>query len=252
MSASNLLPTLTHATLLVVVLVTTGTGWRDAMAQTVTEADIARAARSQPVITDDDVERARRKYRLPDESALRQVPAPPAPRLEALPAPDSPPRTVDLETLAKGYAANTAPNLQGIQPGPALLIFVSFSMPESTLRHLVDQAAKAQATVVIRGFVNGSLRDTVARTQGMIGNRQVAFQIDPQAFERFAVARTPTFVLVRDGARGQACSAGTCMAADAFVATTGDVSLNYALAFIARQAPRFAKDAQRYLKNLRG
>lgn len=231
---------------------TTGAGLRDAMAQTVTEADIARAARSQPVISDDDVERVRRKYRMPDESAWRQLPAPPAPTLEALPVPGSPPRTVDLEALAKGYATNAAPNMQGIQPGPALLIFVSFSMPEPTLRRLVDQAAKAHATVVIRGFVHGSLRDTVARAQEMIDNRQVAFQIDPQAFERFAVAKTPTFVLVRDGAQGQACSAGTCMAADAFVATAGDVSLDYALAFIARQAPRFAKDARHYLKNLRG
>lgn len=205
------------------------------------------------MITDDDIERAQKKHRMPLEGELIQGPVPAAPNLDALPAPDST-RAIDLEALAKGYQANVnrMATAQGIQSGPGLLVFVSFSMPEPTLRRLVDQAAKAHAALVIRGFVNGSLRETVAHAQGLIGNRQVAFQIDPQAFDRFAVVKTPTFVLVRDGAQGQACGAGLCFPADAFVATSGDVSLDYALEFIARQEPQFAKDARRYLKKIRG
>ncbi|HEY0844357.1 MAG TPA: type-F conjugative transfer system pilin assembly protein TrbC [Noviherbaspirillum sp.] len=256
MSASN--PSLypARAALLAVVLMTTTACMHDALAQAspvVTDADIERAKRSQPVISDDDMARAQKKHRMPTEGELMRVPVPAAPKLDALPSPSAT-RAIDLEALAKGYEAHAermaaAP---GIQPGPGLLVFVSFSMPAPTLQRLVDQAAKAQASLVVRGFINGSLRETVARAQGLIGNRQVAFQIDPQAFDRFAVVKTPTFVLVRGGVEGQPCGAGLCVPPDAYVATSGDVSLDYALEFIERTAPRFAKDARRYLKNIRG
>ncbi len=231
-------------------------GMYNALAQdaaVVTDADIARASRSQPVVTDQDIERARRKYRMPTDEELRGVPVPSAPRLDALPRPAS--RTaVDLEALAKGYAASTDPMnaAPAMSSGPQLLIFVSFSMPPATLQRLVDQAAKSHASLVLRGFVNGSLRDTVARVQALIGTRQVAFQIDPQAFDRFSVSHTPTFVLVHEGSQAQPCSAGRCLPADAFAATAGDVSLDYALEFIERSAPRFAAQAHGYLLKLRG
>lgn len=253
MSASNLFPQVARATLLAAVFMAAETCMHGATAQTVTDADIARAARGQPVITEQDMERARQKHRMPTEGELLRVPIPATPKLDALPAPASS-RAVDLEALAKGYEANAdrIATAQGIQAGPGLLIFVSFSMPEPTLQRLVDQAAKAQASLVIRGFINGSLRETVARAQGLIGNRQVAFQIDPQAFDRFAVVKTPTFVLVRGGVEGQPCGTGLCVPPDAYVAISGDVSLDYALEFIERTAPRFAKDARRYLQNIRG
>lgn len=255
MSASNPFLYPSRAALLAVVLVTTAC-MHDALAQgstVVTDADIERAKRSQPVISDDDMARAQKKHRIPTEGELIRAPVPAAPKLDALPAPGAT-HAIDLEALAKGYEANAdrMAAAQGISPGPELLVFVSFSMPEPTLRRLVDQAARTQASLVVRGFVNGSLRETVARTQGLIGDRHVAFHIDPQAFDRFAVVKTPTFVLVRGGVQGQACSAGLCFPADAFAATSGDVSLDYALEFIARHAPRFAKDARRYLKKIRG
>jgi len=255
-SASNPSPYPARTALLAIVLATTIACLHDALAQgnsAVTAADIARAERSQPVITDDDIRRAQKKYRMPTEDMLRRVPVPAAPKLDALPAPGSP-RTIDLEALAKGYEASAdhTATARGNRPGPGLLVFVSFAMPEPTLRRLVDQAAKTQAALVIRGFVHGSLRETVAQAQRLIGNRQVAFHIDPQAFDRFAVVKTPTFVLVRDGAQAQACGANLCFAPDAFAATAGDVSLDYALDVIERQAPRCAEDARRYLKKLRG
>lgn len=256
MSASNLLQHAARTALLAAVLAASSTCMHSAIAQgspVVTDADIARAKRNQPVITDKDIERAQKKHRMPTELELSRVPVPATPKLDALPTPGSA-HPIDLEALAKGYEANAdrMAVAQGIKSGPGLMVFVSFSMPEPTLRRLVDQAAKAQASLVVRGFVNGSLQETVARAQGLIGNRQVAFQIDPQAFDRFAVMKTPTFVLVRDGARGQPCASSLCFPSDAFVTASGDVSLDYALEFIERKAPRFAKDARSYLKKIRG
>jgi conjugal transfer pilus assembly protein TrbC len=80
----------------------------------------------------------------------------------------------------------------------------------------------------------------------------VSVQIDPQAFDRFGVVRTPSFVLVRAGAQPQRCGAGMCFAADQFVMAAGDVSLDYALEHFRRAAPRAAKDATPFLKRLKG
>lgn len=218
----------------------------------VTEADIARVQRNQPVVTEEDMARAAKAHRLPMEAAQDRPPNS-IPNLDALPQPAASP-PLDLEALARGYQAGAEgmATPQGLSARPELMIFISFAMPQPTLQRLVDQAARAQATLLIRGFVDGSLRETVTRMQALIGQRQVAVQIDPQAFDRFAVTRTPTFVLVRAGAKGEPCGADQCLPAEAYMATSGDVSLDYALELIERQAPRFAKEARMYAKKLKG
>lgn len=237
------------------MLVACGVSWAAPLQpeQTVTDDAIHRAIRSQPVITESDIDQARRKYRMPSDADLGRVPVPSAPDLDALPQPATS-HLIDLEALSKGYEANAdrITAAQGIRSGPALMVFVSFAMPRPTLERLVDQAARTQAALLLRGLVNGSLRDTVARVQQLIGSRQVAFRIDPQAFDRFAVVQVPTFVLGRDGAQSTPCPTGRCVAPDAYVAVSGDVSLDYALEAIERRAPRFARDAQIFLNRIRG
>ena len=218
----------------------------------ITDADIERVRREQPAITEGDIDAARRKYSMPGDAELRYAPVP-TPNVEALPQPLS--RTpIDLEALARGYAsqADAMTQAQGLATGPGLLVFVSLSMPRPTLQRLVGQAARAKASIVLRGFANGSLRDTVAQVQGLIGSRQVAVQIDPLAFDRFAVTRVPTFVLVRDGTRPVACASGSCAPADSFLRTSGDVSLDYALEHMRRSAPGFGPPADTFLKRIKG
>ena len=217
----------------------------------VTDADIERARRAQPVVTDQDIERARQRHRTPSDADLARVPVPSAPRLDALPQPVTP-TPIDLEALAKGFDAQAdRPALRtGTEPG--LLIFISFALPGATLERLVDQAARARASLLLRGFINGSLRDTVERIQRLIGTRQVSVQIDPQAFDRFSIVRAPSFVLVRDGAKPQRCGEGMCFGADQFALAAGDVSLDYALMHFLRTAPSFAKDASGFLKRMKG
>lgn len=217
----------------------------------VTDADVERARRSQPAIGDQDIERARQRHRMPSDAELSRVPVPSTPRIDALPRPTS--RTpIDLEALARGYDAQAGQPALQPRPGPGLLVFISFAMPEATLARLVDQATRARASLVLRGLVDGSLAKTVARVQGLIGSSQVSVQIDPQAFDRFSVTQTPTFVLVRDGAQPQSCATGMCFAADAYAMAAGDVSLDYALAFFQRSAPQFARDASLFAKRLKG
>lgn len=220
-----------------------------ASAPTITEADIERARQSQPVVTDGDIEAARRKHQPPGE----RLPSPPitGPRIDALPRPamGSP---IDLESLARGYASQTDSTqaAQGLATGPGLFIFVSLSMPRPTLQRLLDQAARARASVILRGLINGSLRETVSQVQPLIGERRVAIQIDPQAFDRFAITRVPSFVLIRDGARPASCAAGACPPPEAFLRTAGDVSLDYALEHMQRAAPGFRVEAAGFLRRL--
>ena len=132
-----------------------------------------------------------------------------------------------------------------------MLVFVSFSMPDAALSRVVDQAAKADATLVLRGLANGSLVRTVTRVRQLIGSRRVAVQIDPQAFDRYAITQAPSFVLVRDGAQASSCAAGVCVPGDGFVMAAGDVSLDYALALFRRSAPAFSRDANVFLARLK-
>lgn len=216
----------------------------------VTEADIERARRDQPTISDQDIEAARRKHHPPDESALQASPST-SPRIDAVPQPVT--RTpVDLEALARGYAsqADAMHAAQGLAGGPGLFVFISLSMPRPALQRLIDQAARARASVILRGFVNGSLRETVAKVQPLIGERQVAVQIDPQAFDRFAITRVPSVVLVRDGTRPVSCAAGTCPPPEGFLRIAGDVSLDYALEHMQRAAPEFRAEASGFLVRL--
>ena len=169
-------------------------------------------------------------------------------------APQKP--AIDVEAIARRYGENRQAFEGAIGTQPALKIFVTLAMPQASLKLLAAQAAKAQATIVIRGLKDDSMRATLAAVQGIIGERQVAWQIDPQAFARFRIERAPAFVLVAQGGaavtdNNSGCTTG-CERPEVFVTVAGDVSLDYALAFIARNKPAFADDAQRYLKRLGG
>lgn len=248
----SLRPALALAALLLGSAVNIGTAWAQS-APVITEADLERVRREQPHITEQDMARARQTYRTPSDAELSAAPVPTQPNIDALPQPKAN-APIDLEALAKGYSAqsDSMAQAQGLATGPGLFVFISLSMPQATLQRLVEQAARAQASLFIRGFAGGSLRATVAQVQGLIGQPQVAIQIDPLAFDRFAIERVPSFVLVRDGTRPVSCASGTCAPPEGFLRTTGDVSLDYALEHMQHKAPQFAKDASGFLRRLQG
>jgi conjugal transfer pilus assembly protein TrbC len=191
-----------------------------------------------PTVTDADIERARQQHRMPTEAELARVPVPAAPRIENLPRPVTR-MPIDLEAISKGFDLQTGAKAAAMRPGkaePKVLIFVSFAMPEATLQRLVDQAARAGATLVLRGLVNGSIRETVTRMQALIGSRRVGVQIDPEAFDRYGITRTPTFVVTVDGATPANCAAGACSAPQQYAKVAGDVTLEYAMQHLTRDS----------------
>ena len=196
------------------------------------------APATSPTVTDADIDRARQQHRMPTDVELARVPIPGAPRIENLPQPVTR-MPIDLEAISKGFVvqngAQAAAMTEG-KAGPRVLIFVSFAMPEATFQRLVDQSARAGATLVLRGLVNGSIRDTVTRMQALIGSRRVGVQIDPEAFERYGITRTPTFVVTVDGATPANCAAGACSAPQQYAKVAGDVTLEYAMQHLNRDS----------------
>lgn len=234
-----------------------------------------------PVITDADVARAARRFRAPTDDELARVPVPGHVNVDALPTPAPASQwtagAINFADVARGYeAAQDADHAAALNADrdvsmPSLVVFISFSMPGPTLERLVAQAQAVGATLVLRGLVNGSLRETAQRCQALIGQQHVAIQIDPQAFERFAVSQTPTFVLVKpghaltalhamrgavpgskDGASAASCASAKCMDAAGFASVRGDVSIDYALRVIASRDPAFEVDAKALLRRLSG
>lgn len=242
----------------------------------------ARAARATPVapaiaspqISDADIARAVRRHGqpvLPVDTPTRAA----GPRLDALPQPLAGAAPLDLGALARGFDAAAAAPGQGIAGGPQLLVFVSFSMPERTWQRLLDQAERARATLLLRGFVEGSLRQTVLHMQQRIGQRRVAVQIDPQAFERHAVTAVPTVVLLPRGhdadVKPGRCMSATCGVdapggavsqngtpspdpgrASGAIQASGDVSLDHVLRQFIAADPAVARDAREFLTRLGG
>lgn len=189
--------------------------------------------------------------------ALQATPFPSADRIGVQPVPLPPqvvpqPVPIDIEAIARSKPR--IPTGVGASLAAPLRIFITLDMPPASLRLLVDQAARAGAVLVLRGLKGESLRETLAVVSPLIGERHVAWLIDPEAFIRFGVQHAPTFVLaLNDGApaEGQPNCISGCVVSPAFVSIAGDVSLDYALEAMMRRRPEAMPHVEPILKRLR-
>ncbi|MBY7933075.1 type-F conjugative transfer system pilin assembly protein TrbC [Vibrio furnissii] len=89
------------------------------------------------------------------------------------------------------------------RPHPNLIIFVSLSMPESSLESILRQADEINAAVVIKGVVPQGLKATIDNVSKLlIGNRTDpkdifgGISIMPERFDQFGVNKVPTYILI--------------------------------------------------------
>lgn len=78
------------------------------------------------------------------------------------------------------------------QGQPALLIFVSASMPKESLRSLFAEATKIGGKLVFRGLQDNSFK----QTQLFFQDAAIVADIDPAKFDDYAIRAVPTFVLI--------------------------------------------------------
>ena len=167
-----------------------------------------------------------------------------SPRERAIPSvPAAPGRAPDPGAIAEQFRRTQTDTATR---GPALLLFVSFSMPPESLLRLAHQAKRADGVLVFRGLAGATLREMVGRVEPL-AKTGAAIQIDPDAFARFGVEVVPTFVLAESLA---SCGEATCEGRVRRIA--GDVTLDYALERLARGDGAIGSAAAERLNTLRG
>jgi conjugal transfer pilus assembly protein TrbC len=134
-----------------------------------------------------------------------------------------------------------APGAASTRPG--LLVFVSFSMPDATLARLVDQALAHGRRWCCAGSWTARSQTRSCAHKRLIGQRKVALQIDPQAFDRFSIVRHAYLRAPAAGAVAAPAPPARASPASSFVAAAGDVSIDYALEYFSVRRPSFSRDA---------
>ncbi len=129
--------------------------------------------------------------------------------------------------------------------------FVSFSMPEVSIKQAIVAAEKIGApfSFVIRGFVkeedkNINLRNTALRISKLIGGYKVEFVIDPYLFSKYKVgdcngcSRIPTLVYAKNiNSSCENCDDNNIEA----VKISGNTTIDYALIKIRDKYPEVKK-----------
>lgn len=112
---------------------------------------------------------------------------------------------------------------------PSALIFVSLSMPAGSIEKLGTDAKRIGATLVLRGLVGNSLKQTTHALQ-RYAQTGAEIVIHPEAFKKYKVKVVPSFVFDADSASANPlCSGSTAQQCGADTLIEGDVSLKFAL-----------------------
>ena len=107
---------------------------------------------------------------------------------------------------------------------PHVMVLVSFSMPLATLKALAQQLQTIGGTLVFRGLVNNSFKQTARRLQ-QLGYKA---QIDPTVFQALNVVHVPVFVHF-------ATPPHTMTTRPPYDLVRGHISLDAALALLQQQ-----------------
>lgn len=172
---------------------------------------------------------------------------PVVPRVESLPKPET--RKADVGQIAESFRSLPISKPASSDRGPELMVFVSFSIPRSSLERIVAESERTGAVLVLRGLKGNSLTRMGEEVAQLIGKRHVTAIIHPPAFTQFKVTQVPALVLAN---ASQATRIGTdgCASPSSFVKVDGDVSQGYALDLIERQSPAWSEVARRFAAKL--
>jgi len=102
--------------------------------------------------------------------------------------------------ILDNLTASQIPSASFEQRGCQILIFVSFSMPEASLKSLTqevegDQGNPCRPVLVMRGLY----QDSFVKTAEKLKDLSVSVEINPELFESHQVTVVPTFIFVEGG-----------------------------------------------------
>jgi type-F conjugative transfer system pilin assembly protein TrbC len=125
-----------------------------------------------------------------------------------------------------------------LQPQIKGVVFVSFSMPEESIKRYLSQASRINGGKTIKLSIRGldesnSLIKTQQRISKLMKGKGAEVDIDPGAFDRFNVQSVPALVLYKDDPMAEAkCAVEGKTPADSesdYLMVYGDVSIDYAI-----------------------
>lgn len=125
-----------------------------------------------------------------------------------------------------------------MKPKSKLKLFVSFSVPEESLKRYVNEAAKIgrdNITLVMIGLKkDSSMRQTSSAIGQLTKGHDVAVDIDPPSFERFGIKQVPALVAYYDDPLYEAKCAVSgqpekMSVMEHWEGTYGDVSIQYSI-----------------------
>lgn len=128
---------------------------------------------------------------------------------------------------------------------PKVLVFISFSMPKESIKAWMQQAQKIGASVIIRGLINNSFKETVLVMNQFV-DEGGGVQVDPQQFERYDIQQVPAVVL-SDSSDLKSSHYNETQ----FDVVYGDVSLDYALIALANARNSRSEAAKQLASALR-
>lgn len=152
---------------------------------------------------------------------------------------------------AEDQAGRLAGRLSEPPRGPEIIVFMSLSVPGTSLRQWSLEAARIGAPLVLRGVGPQGLRATVKRVGAHLAEGAGA-AIDPRLFRLFEVKAVPAVAAVPGGVppcRSRGCSADPAPPHDL---VRGNIGLEAALRIIAGEGGPGRGTARRHLTALRG
>jgi conjugal transfer pilus assembly protein TrbC len=143
---------------------------------------------------------------------------------------------IDIASLSEQYqSVNESVSMPSTSK---LLVFVSFSMPEDSLKALQREVGEVGGDLIIRGLIDNSLKKTAGAVSGVLDNGKGGLSIDPTSFQQYHIRQVPAFVVTN----GQD--------EDNYDVVYGNVSLEAALTELANKGDSAKDSAQQYLDQL--
>lgn len=160
------------------------------------------------------------------------------------------------KTLIDTLMQNSKNGLQGKQKpqgAEGAILFVSFSMPDSLLFALADEAAQLHIPVVINGLVKGDFKKTIETFKRLNDEAQKqhlnfkGVSIDPVWFSQFQITSVPALVVTEPL---KACPQGQSCTNQPFDVVYGNASIKKGLELIAQKGDAAPQLARTILENV--
>lgn len=104
---------------------------------------------------------------------------------------------VIITTLIGNIGAFAANNeIASITPGK--YIFVSFSMPDESLRAYFKQAQEHEFVLVLKGFTGREGENKILKTRSKLQELRINAEINPTLFEELNIGQVPVIAIIDD------------------------------------------------------